>query len=421
MTNSGRPLRIALAITALYGVSGGAERVLVDVANGLHRRGHDVSVLTYQVSNGPSFYPLDYGIRRFDGRQREGRSHGVDLTSLSGVARRRRSVGIVTWLARYTPRMLRSRRMLRIADPDLVIAFLPSSFPYMTVAAVGTGIPVVASIHNVPWRELGGDPERWDQNPVDISVRRWALRRCGAITVLLDSFREQLDTDLHAKTSVLPNPVEPSTTGVASVDDSAENEVLTVGRLYPAKDHATLIRAWAIVEPLHPNWRLRIVGEGPLGPELEALIDELELERVQIDPPRTDIEQAYTAASLFVLPSRFEGFGLVTVEAMAHGLPTVGFADCDGTNEVIEHGTSGVLVEPGTDRVAALADGLQRLMGDEAERRRLAANGPASATRFAPDRVIDAWEQLGYEVASSTSGSRHRLLQLVRFPRRRAR
>jgi glycosyltransferase involved in cell wall biosynthesis len=395
---------VALAVTALHGVSGGAERVLVDVANGLHRRGYPITVLTYQDRNGPSFYPLDYGIVRLDGRQRHASwRRGAPLAVLAGASRRRRSIAIATWLLQYGPKVYHFRRLLRIARPDVAVGFLPSSFPYLTLAATGTGVRTVASLHNVPRRELGDDPYRWDPNPVDIAIRRRALRTADANTVLLPSFVEQLDERARSKTYVIPNLIHPFTGAKAVVtDDDEDNTILAVGRIAPAKDHATLVRAWARLEQTHPTWRLRIIGTGPLRAELESLIEELELERVTIDEPTSEIEQAYTSAKFLVMSSVHEGFGLVTAEAMACGLPVIGFADCEGTNEIVLDDRNGLLVEPGADRVGALAAAMQQLIENESERVRLGRAAPASIHQFRPEPVIDAWERMIQDVYHGT-------------------
>ena len=402
-TPGGRP-HIALAVSALHSVSGGAERVLVDVANGLHRRGYPVTVLTYQEQNGPSFYPLDYGIRRIDGQKRHSRyRRGAPLRTFGGPAARHRSLAVALWLIQHVPKTWHLRRTLRLARPDVAIGFLPSTFPYLALASTGSGIPVVASLHNVPDRDLGGDPLRWDQNPVDIYVRRRALRTSAANTVLLPSFREQLDVDLQAKTYVIPNPIEPCVGPPADVStDPLDNVILAVGRLSPAKDHATLISAWATLEHEYPTWRLRIIGDGPLRDDLITQIKQLELERAVLDEPTNEIGKAYASASFVVMSSVHEGFGLVTAEAMACGLPVIGFSDCEGTNEIVLDGENGVLVEPGDDRIVSLARGMRRLIDDEETRRTLAAAAPATVERFRPESVLDSWERLIDDVVNGT-------------------
>jgi glycosyltransferase involved in cell wall biosynthesis len=398
---------VALAIGALHGTSGGAERVLVDVANGLHRRGYRVTVLTYQDRNGPTFYPLDYGIERHDGRVRHrsgagGPSGRLPLETLKPVTKRRKWVGVGLWVFQYGPRVRRLRRLLADVRPDVAVGFMPSTFPYLVLAGKAARVPVVASIHNVPDRELGGDPRRWDQNPVDIWVRNRALRMAAATTVLLPAFVEQMDEAVRPVTHVVPNMIRGFGDVRADVrTDPDDNVILAIGRLSPAKDHETLVRAWSRIEADHPSWRVRIIGNGPLADRLADLIDELGVERVTIDPPTQEIAAAYASAKLFAMPSLHEGFGLVTAEALACGLPVVGFADCEGTNEIVLPGENGVLVDPADDRAAAFAQGLAELIDDDETRLAMAADAPASVERFSEATVLDAWERLIHDVVGS--------------------
>jgi len=396
---------VAFAVTGLHGVSGGAERVLVDVANGLFDRGYQVSVLTYQHRNGPSFYPLRYGISHLDGRKRHARrGGGSPLRQLDGAAQRRTSVGVLLWLVQYLPKVLRFRRLLKISKPDVVIGFLPSTFPYLTLAALGTGVKTVASMHNVPTRDLGGDEQRWDQNPVDIWLRRRALRSGDANTVLLPSFAEQLEPAARRLNYVVPNMIHPYSGTFADVSTGDDNVVLAVGRLSPAKDHDTLLRAWAKVEQRHPSWRLKIIGDGPLRPDLESLIATLGLERATLDEPTSEIGLEYLASKFVVMSSTYEGFGLVTAEAMAHGVPVIGFADCEGTNEIVVDDVNGLLVEPGDSRSDSLAAAMEQMIDNESDRVRLASGGPATIEAFEPGPVLDAWERVIDDVMQGVVG-----------------
>jgi glycosyltransferase involved in cell wall biosynthesis len=172
--------------------------------------------------------------------------------------------------------------------------------------------------------------------------------------------------------------------------------LLNVGRLDPQKDQATLILAFARLALRFPDWNLRILGEGRLRAELEALISENGLtHRVALPGMTRDILAAYAEADVFVLSSAYESFGLVTLEAMAQQLPVVGFADCPGTNELVVNGETGLLVRAGVDRSAALADGMARLMEDETLRQRMGEAGLAHVTRLvAADHAVDHWEAL---------------------------
>ena len=167
--------------------------------------------------------------------------------------------------------------------------------------------------------------------------------------------------------------------------------LLSVGRLVGQKDHETLVRAFAAIAQPEPDWVLRIVGDGELRDNIKKLSEDLSVgDRVELKGSVAEISQEYLASQLFVMSSRYESFGLATAEALAHGLPAIGFADCAGTNVLIEDGHNGVLVEPGQDRVGALASALSSLMTDPDKRGGLAA-GANSPPQFGLDSVLDAW------------------------------
>jgi glycosyltransferase involved in cell wall biosynthesis len=155
--------------------------------------------------------------------------------------------------------------------------------------------------------------------------------------------------------------------------------VITVGRHAEQKDHETLIRAFARTRQRVPA-RLVLIGQGPLRGELEGLARELGVAESVVFAGWQANPFAWLARSdLFVLSSRYEGFGNVIVEAMACGLPVIS-TDCpSGPNEILRNGEDGLLV-PVAD-VEALADAMTNVLTDEALRSKLAQK----ASRRAPD------------------------------------
>lgn len=138
-------------------------------------------------------------------------------------------------------------------------------------------------------------------------------------------------------------------------DDREAPVVLTVGRLVPMKDHATLLRAFARLRAGRPV-RLLILGEGKWRSSLRWLAAELGVTADVDMPGWTTNPYAHMAhADLFVLSSREEGFGNVLVEALACGCPVVA-TDCpSGPAEILDHGRYGTLVPPGDDEAMAKA------------------------------------------------------------------
>ena len=284
--------------------------------------------------------------------------------------------------------MITLRRTVREEQPDIAVGFMHSMFVPLAFSLAGTGVPVLGSEHIVP--------EYYRTRYFQYLLLRLAANFLVNLTVLSESIRLRYPNGVRRRMVVMPNPVEMAS-NVAKVGFEKKSFILlSVGRLDAQKDHATLIRSFSQIAHEFPKWHLKIVGEGLLRPKLELLVQTLGLQaRVTMPGVSSSIGMEYESAEAFVISSRYEAFGLVTAEAMSHGLPVIGFADCLGTNELIEAGRTGILVDPGDDRVGSLASDLSRLMTDPELRRRLGRAGrDAVNTRFSSQQVCDLWEKL---------------------------
>jgi len=135
-----------------------------------------------------------------------------------------------------------------------------------------------------------------------------------------------------------------------------------VANLRPIKDHASLVRATAILAPRHPNLHLVMVGSGECEPSLRQLVNELHLEdRVRFPGTRTDALSFFGLFDIAVLCSLAEGFPNSLVEAMASGTPAIATA-VGGNRDAIVDGESGLLVPPGDP--VRLAAAIERLLLD---------------------------------------------------------
>jgi glycosyltransferase involved in cell wall biosynthesis len=370
-------VRLVFAIKSLSVPGGGAERVFTEIVNGLHGRGHEVDILTFETGGSASFYPLDPAIPRVDVGQSGGK-----LGQLSALPRARQAV--------------------MGARPEAVVAFMPSCYVPLGAALIGTGVPVIASEHNVPER-YRKQPLRW------LSIQA-ASRYAARFTAVSEQMRALYPKVVRDKMVVSPNPVAVAAGGRAdAVGAPGTGTILAVGRLHPQKDHVTLVRAFGQIAEQFPGWTLRILGDGDERERIEGEVSRLGLaDRIALPGTVRDIGREYRVAQLYAISSRFESYGLATVEALAHGLPAVGFADCPGTNELIRDGVNGVLVQPGADRVATLAETLAGLMAD-GERRRVLAEGATPAEVHSLDEVLDLWETMLGEIVPQprpSTGSR---------------
>jgi glycosyltransferase involved in cell wall biosynthesis len=220
-----------------------------------------------------------------------------------------------------------------------------------------------------------------------------SYRRLDALAVLTEADRADYARMLGAartRVEQIPNAVPELGGGIASPDSKV---VVAAGRLTPQKGFDLLIPAFARVVREHPDWQLRIHGAGPQRAELRQLIVEHDLySSVFLMGPTARLGEALAQGSIFVLSSRFEGFGMVIVEAMSKGLAVVSF-DCPrGPSEIIEHGRDGLLV-PELD-VPALGAAISGLAGDRDRRAALGKAAIETARRYDREAIGARWDAL---------------------------
>ncbi|SDT76405.1 glycosyltransferase [Actinoplanes derwentensis] len=189
----------------------------------------------------------------------------------------------------------------------------------------------------------------------------------------------------------MPNPLMVTPKTLPTLN---EKRVVTLGRLSHEKGLDMLLEAWAQVGPRHPDWQLEIYGAGPNEQALRTLARELNLDDTTLFRGKTNvIDSVLASSSIYVLPSRQEGFPIALMEALAYGLPVVSFDCAPGIRELIDDDVSGGLVIT-SGNVPGFADALSRLIEDHDLRVRLGAAGRETVQRYTPDSIMDRWEAL---------------------------
>ncbi|EFE80440.1 transferase [Streptomyces albidoflavus] len=242
-------------------------------------------------------------------------------------------------------------------------------------------------------------------------------RRLRTVYPRLDALTTATEADARAHcgrlrlpgvhVAVLPNAV-PAPAGPPA--DPAARRIVAAGRLVPVKRYELLIRAFARVHALHPEWSLDICGDGERRAALAELVDELGLTgHVRLRGAVNPMEEAWTGGSVAAVTSRWESFGMTVVEAMRCGVPVVA-VDCPhGPREIITDGVDGLLVRSaGPD---ALAEALLSLVGDENLRHSMGRAALASAARYSPAAVAERCSDLFTSLAArrGRSGAAARL------------
>lgn len=395
-------MKILFVIQKLAGLRGGAERVTIETARGLTARGHDVTIACFEPGRGAPAY--DTGPVRIVNLFHRRAQPAVSAAPGAALPRRRRLERVVKalpnglglshlkWALTHGFFAKRLSRAILNEQPDVVVAVMRPAVTAAAFAAQASGVPVIAALHNVPAADYD-DRTRWDQNPVYRRRSFAALALCDSILVLLEEFRDWFPLDLRDRVEVMPNAVK--RLSPPDADRQREPLVLAVGRLTTVKRLDLLIAAWGRIAARHPGWRVDICGTGPEEPALRAAIAALGPgSRVTLLGDCPEMGPIYDRAAILCHPAAHEGFGLAVAEALAHGVPAIGFADCPGVNSLIRDGENGLLLPPSNDRAGALAVALEFLAADDIARARLAAAATASVGVYAPDRIFARWDEL---------------------------
>jgi len=381
----GRDVRVLLLHA--YGM-GGTVRATISLVTALAER-HDVELVSIVRQRDEPFFTLPPGVAVTTvDDQRPGRREGGPLAR---ALRRLPSVLVHPEDFAYArcslwTDVLLFRRLRRMRG-GIVIGTRPG-FNFLAQALAGLGAVIVAQEHmNVDAHRPG--------LAADIRRRYGAL---DVLAVLTEEDRRDYEAALGgapARVVRMPNAVPPLPGGVSPLERTI---VMAAGRLNSQKGFDLLIPAFAQVAARHPDWQLRIYGGGPQRGLLRSLIVAHGLSNhVFLMGPTRELGQELAKASVFALSSRFEGFGIVVVEAMSKGLPVVSF-DCPrGPGEIISDGRDGVLV-PAAD-VDAMAAALTALIEDEPRRRRLGAAARATAGEYDAREIGRRWEALVHEIS----------------------
>ena len=215
----------------------------------------------------------------------------------------------------------------------------------------------------------------------------------GAFVVLTEGHRERYTKHLLRRTriEVIPNTVRANMEGPPA--DLDAKTIFTAGRFVSQKGFDLLLEAYAPIAEKHPDWRLRICGQGDLKPDLKAQIKRLKLGKVvSLEPPATRIGEDMGDASIFVLSSRFEGFPLILLEAMSKGMAVVAYDCPTGPRDIIEDHRNGLLVPP--EDVGALRAALLEMIEDAELRRRCAPVAVETAESFKMHSIGPRWDAL---------------------------
>ena len=384
-------MRITQVISTLSG-GGGAERVATNMANYWAAKGWEVTILTADFGGEsyglhPRVTHLDLRSPRFDNLPTDLRVTAPLVSLINDCSQSERAV-----LMSQTPYILKLRRVILRTRPAVVISHINLTNICVLSATRGLGLPVIVTEHIDPNDNFIG--EGWEL------LRYRLYQQASYVVVLTEESLGYFSSVPGIRGRIIPNAVSPIV--FSSSDEIPQQKngktLLAMGRLEHQKGFDLLLSAFNLIAEKHPDWTLEILGEGQVRDYLEACVQKRGLgERVRMPGFTSRPFDAMRRADLFVLSSLDEGFPVVLIEAMACGVAVVSFDCPSGPRHIIRNGVDGVLVPPRDAQ--AMAAALDRLMGDEAERKRLAARAPEVLERFSVEKVMSLWEGLIFDCA----------------------
>ncbi len=355
-------LSIACCIHSLNG--GGAERVMAGLTSRLAERGHRVSLITFD-DGASDRHVIAPSVRRI-------------TLALSADAR-----GL---LAKF--RQVRARHHA-IADaverlrPDVVLSFCDRTNLDVLMATDPSGPPVVVCERS--------DPARQSLGPFWNAVRRHKYRQAATVVALTETSASYL-RPFSKSVTVIPSAVDRPPLTSDREQACARKRIAGVGRLEPEKGFDRLLIAFAQATTDDPSWQLVIYGEGTQRGALLAQAKSLGInDRLELPGWVRPLAEPLSQATLFCLPSRYEGFPSALLEAMSLGVPSLS-VDCEsGPRVIIDHGRDGWLVE---SSVEGLRGGIETLIADVRQREALGRAGIRIVDQFGWDTMVDRYEQL---------------------------
>ena len=376
--------KICYCAPAIYS-AGGVERVVSVKASYFAEVYHyDVTIIVTEGKGRDCFFPL---------------SDMVKVINLNLGFEELWKVSFIKKVFLYFKKQYKYRRMLKSElmriRPDITISVLRREINFIN--SISDGSHKIGELH-VNRSNYRNFTSRDSSALKRIFARFWMndllkhLRKLDRMVVLTEDAKK--DWPELSNVTLIPDPIPFK---VDQVSTLSSKRVISIGRYAYEKGNDLLLKAGSIVEKSCKDWTLDIYGMGNQTP-YKDLMRELNIDetRCHLHGSLTNVKEAYLDSAIFTLPSRFEGFGLVIIEAMACGVPVVAF-DCEnGPRNIVTNNQDGILVKPfDVDEYAA---SLLRLMRDDQVRAQMGNRAYESSKRYSIDDIAQQWKDLFDEI-----------------------
>ncbi len=348
---------------------GGLERVLSIKASYLAEHyDYDVHIITLNQGDASLFYEFSPKIKFHDVKS-EGNK--------------------ISYLYQYIKGM---RRQIKKINPDVISVCDDGLKGLLLPILTGRPCPMIYERHVSKNIEIKSDKQSVIRKV--ITSAKFALMAFGgkfydAFVVLTNGNKKEWNLK---NVVVIPNPLS-FYPGKEKISTLTNKKVLAVGKQCFQKGYDRLLLSWQSVVKQFPDWSLDIYGTISEDEGLDALSNKLGLDTsVNFHRPVKNINEKYKEASIYVMSSRYEGFGMVLTEAMAYGVPCVSF-DCPyGPSDIIHHDDNGLLVE--NNDIEGLAGNICDLIENEEKRARMGEKARIDVQRYLPKKIAKEWDTL---------------------------
>lgn len=362
--NSLSPINKKKSIKILLGdisSRGGIERVSVSLANALSDE-YDVEIISLYKTNSELYFKP---------------SKKVNIHILkneyeeSMYNRKKKLIEGMLFDLRYINKKKKSLGKL-IGHNDIVI----SCDTKMSLLAKLSGSKHIIAIEHFEYDVI---------NPILKYIRKIIYKKISAVVTLTNEDAKKYSWLSPHKHKIIPNIVDiPEKKSLEK-----ENNVLAIGRFVEQKGFDLLLSAWSKIST--EGWSLIIVGDGPDKPLLEKFINDNKLSNVVLAPFTDNIGRHYEQAKIFVLSSRYEGLGMVLIEALSYGLPCISF-NCPAGPKSILSKDNGILVKAESSEELSIA--IKKLMDDGNLRDLYSAKAVPSIKEYTKEQVLKLWVEI---------------------------
>ena len=294
------------------------------------------------------------------------------------------------------PAWFRFSKLIKKEKPDVIIAYFPVDL-YNITRLQKHNIPIVQMVHNYPPIILN---KVLRKNPLARAICKKSFNQVNTFQVLMNSYKDKIDPYFEPKNIVrIANPVRQYNETELVDLDNEKKKIIYVARVEKKiKQPHLLIEAFAKIAKEFPDWKVEIWGSAKYkdyNKELADFIKAHDIEKqVSLAGYTMDIEALYRSADIHAFPSNCEGFSLAIADAMAMGLPHIGFRNAYSINEIIVDGHNGFLA----DDVDDFANKLKQLMKDKNLRIKFGKNAHEDMKAYAPDVLLDQWDDLFMQI-----------------------